>query len=53
MRVELAIWLFALVIGIGTYLIWYVFIPWNAVRGDFWAGGGKSGNRSPGPGVLL
>jgi uncharacterized membrane protein YozB (DUF420 family) len=27
MRVELALWLFALVIGIGTYLIWYVFIP--------------------------
>ena len=27
MRIELALWLFALVIGIGTYLIWYVFIP--------------------------
>ena len=27
MRVELALWLFVLAIGIGTYLIWYVFIP--------------------------
>ena len=27
MRVELALWLFVLLIGVGTYLTWYVFIP--------------------------
>jgi uncharacterized membrane protein YozB (DUF420 family) len=27
MRVELALWLFVLLIGVGTYLIWYVVIP--------------------------
>jgi uncharacterized membrane protein YozB (DUF420 family) len=27
MRVELALWLFVLLFGVGTYLIWYVFIP--------------------------
>ena len=27
MRVELVLWLFVLLIGIGTYLVWYVFIP--------------------------
>ena len=27
MRVELALWLFVVAIGVGTYLIWYVFIP--------------------------
>ena len=27
MRIELALWLFVLLIGIGTYLIWYVFTP--------------------------
>ena len=27
MRVELALWLIALLMGVGTYLIWYVFIP--------------------------
>jgi uncharacterized membrane protein YozB (DUF420 family) len=27
MRIELALWLFVLLIGVGTYLIWYVFIP--------------------------
>lgn len=27
MRVELALWLFVLLIGLGTYLIWYVIIP--------------------------
>ena len=27
MRVELALWLFVLLVGVGTYLIWYVFIP--------------------------
>ena len=27
MRVELALWLFVLLIGVGTYLIWYVVTP--------------------------
>lgn len=27
MRVELALWLFVLLIGVGTYLVWYVVIP--------------------------
>jgi len=27
MRIELALWFFVLLIGVGTYLIWYVFTP--------------------------
>jgi uncharacterized membrane protein YozB (DUF420 family) len=27
MRVELALWMFVLLFGVGTYLIWYVVIP--------------------------